>query len=215
MHKRFLMTASTLISCFLPTGEVAIAQSTTPKLELGGSVSLMRQADIGRFGDFPGVPSKWDPGFGGRLSFNVKSWAAVEAEVNFFPRERDFFDQGRKTQGLFGVKAGLRKDKFGVFGKLRPGFMRFNSIFSCSDDDINTCGRFGRTEFALDLGGVVEVYPSHRAVVRFDVGDTVIKFSDTNVIIPFPELPGGIFRFTKMGRTTHNLQVIVGVGIRF
>ena len=28
----------------------------------------------------------------------------------------------------------------------------------------------------MDLGGVVEVYPSERAIIRADVGDTIIRF---------------------------------------
>jgi hypothetical protein len=216
MYKRFPIIVVTTVAGILLTSDVATAQSDPPKLELGAQFSLMRQADTGVFGNFAsGVPSEWDPGFGGRFSFNVMNQVALEAEMNFFPREKDFFDRGRKTQGLFGVKAGLRKERFGVFGKVRPGFMRFGRIFSCSGDDINTCGRFGRMEFALDLGGVVEFYPSNRAVLRFDIGDTVIKFRDTNVIVPFPEAPGGILRGTVQGRTTHNLQINVGVGIRF
>ena len=32
----------------------------------------------------------------------------------------------------------------------------------------------GPTKFAVDLGGVLEVYPSNRIVTRFEAGDTLI-----------------------------------------
>jgi hypothetical protein len=58
----------------------------------------------------------------------------------------------------------------------------------------------GRTAFALDLGGVVEFYPSRRVVMRFDLGDTVVNFRGN---------------FAGRSLTTHNLQFNAGVGYRF
>jgi len=54
----------------------------------------------------------------------------------------------------------------------------------------------GETRFALDLGGVIEFYPSRRFVLRVDLGDTVIRNS-------------------QPGRTSHNFQFGAGIGIRF
>lgn len=39
-----------------------------------------------------------------------------------------------------------------------------------------------KTRFAVDLGGVVEWYPSKNTIVRFDAGDTIIRFGRRNVI---------------------------------
>ena len=52
------------------------------------------------------------------------------------------------------------------------------------------------TEFALDYGGVLELYPSRHVALRFDVGDTVIRFGN-------------------LGFTSHNLQITPGVAFRF
>jgi hypothetical protein len=216
MRKQVFVSILATVLCIFLKSEVATAQTDPPKLEVGAQFALMRQADRGVFGNFAvGVPSRWDGGFGGRFSYNLLKSVALEAEVNFFPREQDFFAGGRKVQGLFGVKAGWRNDRFGVFGKLRPGLMHFTGVLSCKDDDLSSCRASGRNEFALDAGGVGEFYPSRRTVLRVDVGDTIINFSDTNLVIPFPELPGGIFRFTKKGSRTHNLQINIGVGFRF
>jgi hypothetical protein len=54
------------------------------------------------------------------------------------------------------------------------------------------------TQFALDYGGVVELYPARPFALRFDVGDTVIRYS--NFVTPF---------------FTHNLQISTGVALRF
>jgi hypothetical protein len=57
----------------------------------------------------------------------------------------------------------------------------------------------------LDLGGVVELYPSRRVIIRFDVGDTVRRIGNQN-------LPLFSSRETS---TRHSLQFSTGVGLRF
>jgi hypothetical protein len=99
---------------------------------------------------------------------------------------------------LFGVKYGLRSEKFGIFSKLRPGFVRFSEgtpIFLGSSSD---------TEFALDFGGVFEVYASRNVALRFDVGDTIIRFSNPNLL--------GVGADPAY---RHNLQLSTGVAFRF
>lgn len=165
-------------------------------------------------------------GFGGRVGYGLSRHVTLEAEANFFPREGsvndDAFTGGRKVQGLFGVKAGRRFENFGVFAKARPGFVHFGAgdlqarggciaIFppplACFDVE----GR-GRTDFAIDLGGVLELYPSPRTIIRFDAGDTILRSGSHNVpvqtpifdvVVPVPD------------RTTHNFQGSVGFGFRF
>ncbi len=211
----------------------AVAQSETPKFEVGAQFSLVR------FGDLDLDHGITEPGFGGRFTYNINSHLAVEAEMNFFPRERrvekqifgfggEVLQGGRKTQGLFGIKAGARRERIGVFGKVRPGFVHFSHFerqgFVCALLGPTPCPPnpppvFSETDFALDLGGVVELYPSRRAVVRFDLGDTIIHSGSGEVI----ELPGtrqslqGPFRsvIDITRSTSHNLQFSVGIGFRF
>jgi hypothetical protein len=101
----------------------------------------------------------------------------------------------------------LRFDRFGVFGKVRPGFI--HTVY-----DLRTiCPPFPcppgsacfaspcffapfpviNNDLSLDVGGVLEFYPAKRVTVRFDVGDTVVNRSFA----------------------THNLQLSAGVGFRF
>lgn len=182
--------------------QVASAQSDPRKLELGAQFVLLRQ----RAFSLDCCSSKWDPGFGGRITYDANRILSLEAELNFFPKD----SSGRNGQGLFGIKAGRRSDKLGVFGKARPGFMRFSRVFDCPGADKRSCDEFAYAEFAMDLGGVIEYYHSPRSVLRFDVGDTVIHFRDRTEFPYDFQIPRRI-----EGGTEHSLQISIGVGIRF
>ena len=191
-NKSFSITIIALLLCF--AGWNAQAQSETPKLEIGAHFPVLR------FDDF--ADETTEPGLGGRIGYNVIEHVALEAEMNFFPREGDgqfFGGFGRMTQGLFGVKAGVRGEKVGVFGKARPGFIHYSSVpqVICIAAIRADC-TIDKTNFAFDVGGVVEFYPSRRTVVRFDAGDLVIRRSIVGAT-----------------RTTHNFQLNSGVGFRF
>lgn len=173
-----------------------------------------------------------EPGFGGRVGYNFNRYLAAEAEFNFFPRERALndakFTGGRKLQGLFGVKLGRRSEHFGLFAKARPGFVRFKDgdlqfpanggcvlIFppplACFES-------VGRTDFAFDVGGVVELYASRHAVIRFDAGDTVLRSRAHNIPALEQFTPTGPLFPTIDGvpaATTHNFQGSVGFAYRF
>jgi outer membrane protein with beta-barrel domain len=162
-----------------------------------------------------------EPGFGGRVTYNVNDNLALEGEVNFFLNSHVFgyLAEGRGIQAQFGVKAGKRYKRFGVFAKARPGFLTLGDVFSYQPGThlsiygipaLNT--RLGReTHFTTDLGGVVEFYPSRKTVVRFDAGDTILRFG--------PHLdrdPVNYLQLVKVpSRITHNFQITAGVGFRF
>src|SRR5882672_49194 len=169
-----------------------------------------------------------EPGLGGRFGYRAGSYVTLEAEFNFFPRENDFED-GRKVEGLFGVRVGKRSKKMGWFGKARPGFLYaskgdlqskpggcvaiFPPPLSCFDPK-------SKTGFAFDVGGVVEYYPSRRTIIRFDAGDTILRFGDRSVPVLINPPAGALFPtrevvIFKPAETTHNLQASVGFGFRF
>jgi Outer membrane protein beta-barrel domain len=177
--------------------ESVMAQSEGAKFEVGAQFSV-----IGRSagGDATNI------GGGGRLTFNLTRYLALEGELNYFPSAG--FNDVRRFQGQFGVKSGLRFDRFGVFGKVRPGFINTkydvqtfciqtvclpNGV--CTQIFLPACSpiTIADTGFSLDVGGVLEFYPAKRVIVRFDVGDTVVNHSFA----------------------THNLQLGAGVGFRF
>jgi len=187
MHKK-LFLGGIVALIFLPfLNTQAQAQHSAPKLDIGGQFSYIRFRDL----------DVNDVGVGGRITYNINDLIALEGEVNFFPKDRsDFFESGRKTQALFGIKTGFRSNAAGIFAKVRPGFIHFTRDFDGFPES--------HTDFALDVGSIVELYPSKRTLVRFDVGDTIVKFGDR--IGPLG--PIGAF-------TSHNLQFSAGFGVRF
>jgi len=184
-----------LLLTLIPYGS-AMAQSEESRFEVGAQFSVMGR---GTNGDPTGI------GGGGRLTFNLTRYLALEGELNYFP-SAGFIDL-RRFQGQFGVKSGLRFERFGVFGKVRPGFIETKYDvrtlcfpLSCLPGTVcipSPCGppifTVANTDLSLDVGGVIEFYPAKLVTVRFDVGDTVVNR-------PF---------------ATHNLQLGAGVGFRF
>jgi hypothetical protein len=191
------------------------AQSTdVPKLEVGGQFSFIRLRDL----------SENDMGVGLRVGYNVTNGLAIEGEFNYFPSGlTDFtrlstggsssavYSQNR-TQGLLGAKyMALRGDKFGIGGKFRPGFVRFNGDsgslaaggVSCAPGSQALICQLsaGKTNFAMDLGGVFEYYPAGKFFTRFDLGATIIRFGPT--------------LGAADGFNSTNLQMSAGIGVRF
>ena len=125
-----------------------------------------------------------------------------------FPNANGF--SRRRIEGLFGVTVGPRLPGVRPFARVRPGFLTFRGqpvvcilIFppplSC---ELAT----GRTLFALDLGGGVELLPARRAVIRADVGDRILKY------------PGPSFRNGRVAQDSfygHDFRVSLGAGMRF
>ncbi|HMV85977.1 MAG TPA: hypothetical protein PLD20_30445 [Blastocatellia bacterium] len=207
-----LLFVTALLILFPTTN--ALAQSETPRVEFGAQYTLLRLKAGSPINDpilqitVPDFVAT-DHGFGGRLTFNLTDFIGLESEINHFPEERANFAEplyinSRRLQGLFGVKAGVRDKKKGLFGKLRPGFIHFGE--GTPDPRIQTLvpvpPRAGSTEFALDIGGVLEFYPSLHTALRFDLGDTIIRYGRGNVS-------------GRPSFTSHNLQLSIGVGFRF
>lgn len=173
--------------------------------------------------------SRWDTGIGARFTYNITRRFSLEAEVNYMPSSptlQDLIDGGattitqnssggEKTQVLAGVKYGLRRKHFGVFAKARPGLIHFTA-FSSVDAKWIAHGPNGETLdillaltekpatfFNIDVGGVFEYYPTKRTIIRFDLGDTIIRYGS--------QKPKDI----NPSFVRHNLQGSIGIGFRF
>jgi len=180
----------------------AIAQSEEQKIEVGVQFSVLGR----RTGPF--FDNATSIGGGGRLTFNLTRYLALEGEMNYFPGAG--FNNVRRFQGQFGIKSGLRFDRFGVYGKVRPGFVNTKyevPVFCIQGPCPPIIDK--DTGFSMDLGGVVEFYPSKLVTVRFDVGDTIINRRE------LPYYFAGLFGLPTSNFATHNLQLGAGVGFRF
>lgn len=225
--KTVFAVAAVGLFTFVPA--IVRAQSDEKRFEVGGQFSSLHipTHTVNASGSVTVTTEgrNIESGFGGRFGYNISKYFTLEAEGNFFPRDRDL-DGGRKIQGLFGLKAGKRFEKFGIFGKARPGFVRFKKgdyrfgTGGCPTVFPPPLGCFqpvARTNFALDLGGVFEVYPSKRTIIRFDAGDTIVRLPARNVAAFSATAPPAfpLVVLPESAQTTHNFQGSVGFGFRF
>src|SRR5947209_7444328 len=185
-----------------------------PKVEIGAQYSTLRLDGIDR-----------SAAVGGRLTYNLSKHLSVEAEANFFPFKiiQDYVTGGHAFQTQFGVKAGRRFRRFGLFAKARPGLLTFGETATpvLGQSFIGFDGRRfftvdfiteRKTHFSLDLGGAVEVYASRRVFARFDAGDTLIRYGGHKELSEDFSNPNPI---AEVGaRTGHSLQFSAGVGVR-
>jgi outer membrane protein with beta-barrel domain len=196
MRKMFFLGLAAAVSLLTMTAQNAQAQSQseTPKIEIGAHYTVLRISGFG-------PNDSTDNGVGGRLTYNINSKIGLEGEYNFFPEGRINFAtlstvlDSNRTQGLFGVKYAIaRSNSAGIFLKGRPGFIRFSQGTPAAGTDSS------QTQFAFDYGGILELYPARAIALRFDVGDTVIRYDNSVFANPF---------------FTHNLQIGAGVALRF
>lgn len=214
MLKRVLILTAGVLASLVGCVQANAQRRDAPKVEVGGQFTTL---DL-RAPEFFFPPSTSEVGVGGRVGYNVTDYFGVEAELNFLPRRTTL---GGMRQGQFGVKAGKRWQKFGLFAKARPGFVSFGEV-SAVVGVISFVGLNGqsfsypligskrRAVFSTDVGGVVEFYPARKLLVRVDVGDTVIHYRPKeirpNEFTTFRDMPSGV---------RHNLQVTTGVAYRF
>lgn len=197
-----------VVVCFLFAPAIVHAQAAASAPNV-----VDKRAEIGFF--YTGVNLKGFGetvnGLGGRFGYNLNKNFAIDSEFSFFPETHLGNNQiGQKTQALIGIKAGTRSGRFGVFAKARPGAMFIGEVTSglnCSSSSSGQICHPSHSNFALDVGGVVEVYPTARSIIRFDAGDTIVRIRSTGGIFP---LNG-----TVMQNTTNNFQFSIGFGYRF
>jgi hypothetical protein len=157
-----------------------------------------------------------EPGVGGYASYQLYRVFYLDGDLLYYPRgtsSSGAHDGGEILQGLLGVKGGIRRNHFGFFGKVRPGFNSYSKALSGITADPSSGAAtytYGRaTNFVIDLGGIIEFYPAERGTLRLEVGDTHIFFGTRNInengaVVP---VPGGDLR--------HSMQFSLGYGWRF
>lgn len=205
-----MRTLITLLITVISFASVAVAQSTKDKLEIGGQTTSLTLFSP----DFSFDDTK--AGIGGRVTYNFNRSIAAEAEINFLPQKQLLLNaDGNAIQAQFGVKLGKRFEKFGIFGKVRPGFISIDRVFTVlpgpPQPNFTINFKIERENFfSTDFGGVLELYPSSRMLVRFDAGDTMIRHPARFVPFDF----GGPVILARGPKYSHNFQFTAGVGFR-
>ena len=186
------------------------AQEGTKRFEVGVQFTSLVVQPTNSSGLSATLPRKHiEPGFGARFTFNLSESIALEAEGNYFTREQfDFPRSGHMYQGQFGGKVGKRFDRWGLFGKARPGFVAFTRVLDFPGIQVGGNPFSKRYYPSLDVGGVVEFYIYPRWMARFDIGDTIIRYGEIR-------LPGITPFIIQRKETRHNLQFSSGIGFRF
>jgi hypothetical protein len=148
-----------------------------------------------------------ESGGGGWFTWNFSKYVGLDASSTFFPRVihlADFQQGGRMFQVLAGVRAGVRRGRFGIFGKFRPGIQRY----SATEGDAVTFKNTPFTDLALDAGGVIEFYGARHSVFRLDAGNTNIHYRSRDIVVQQGTLHAPAF-------TNNAIQVSIGFGFRF
>lgn len=208
-----------IVTVILVIAVRALAQSQeVPKYEVAGEFTTLERESV--------FQRRTEPGFGGRFTYNINEVFSLEAAGYYFPKNCfQCRNAGTTTEGLAGVKVGKRFEKWGIFAKARPGAISFSQgtldafpppvgfPFFPIQFELKRL-----TTFAMDVGGVVEFYPSKRIVTRFDAGDTIIHFKRRNFnTVLFNPLTNELTPTTIPipSRTSHNFQFMTSVGFRF
>ena len=189
MQRLLVQLMGISLALFLFSSE-SFAQTEDYPIEVGGVVTTI---------DFRDTLGEKPLGVGGRFSYNVTKNFALDSEVTYFPQNSS--GNFGQTVALVGIRAGARSEMFGIFAKARPGVVHFGG-------DAFSAFNGTQSKFAFDVGGVLEIYPSPRLIVRIDVGDTIIPFGSDTINRPVPP-------FVTRPGTTHNLQSSFGIGYRF
>jgi hypothetical protein len=203
-----------LFVCLGVTSKTITGQVEEKRFEVGGQFTVISLSDFQtRLFPTTGVGNNVVSGVGGRLTFNFDKHFAIDAEGNFFPETHLLNEEfGQKLQGFVGLKAGVRNKWVGLFAKARPGVMwfgDFSSRGSCTGSNFgSSCTVSHEKDFAMDIGAVIEFYPAERAIIRADIGDTIIRY---------PMRTFGQFNNPSVlnAETKNNLQISVGFGWRF
>jgi len=153
-------------------------------------------------------------GLGAYASYRFWRVLYFDSDVLYFPQDTHGPTNlygGPVMQGLFGLKGGIRRNDFGFFGKVRPGFQSYAQALEiiATQPSGTASYTYGRsTNFALDLGGIVEFYPTERGTLRIEAGDSHTFFSPHTV-----NFNGKPVRY-DLGMH-HTIQLVFGYGWRF
>lgn len=155
-----------------------------------------------------------DSGAGAWLSAPVWRYVSLDASGFYLPADDHTYnpqDGGPAAEVYGGVKAGIRRDHMGYFAKVRPGFIEFDhGLAALNQTGSSTFSVYSRhvTDFALDTGAVLEVYPSTHTLLRIDAGNAFIHYHGANI---------GVNNGSQYSPPLHQSSILLtfGAGWRF
>ncbi len=147
-------------------------------------------------------------GFGVNFAYRITNRLWVDSDVNYFPGSGNYGKKGAMVEGLFGPRYGYTGKSWGLYFKLRPGFIYYDKTLTAdSGSDFTEA-----TRFAFDVGSIFEWYTSRHSVFRIDASTTVVRYltgrSD-------PRQPPGNILSTDYIVSQSNFQIGTGYTYRF
>ena len=148
---------------------LALASPALAQVQIGGHYSALALE----------YPDQTRHGAGAFFVYSPREWLGVDVSTMVFAAK----DVGGSAwQLLAGPRVGGTFSGLGVFGRVRPGLIRFSERFYAPE--IICIAIFpppegclaSATNVALDLGATVEVSPNGSTVLRFDIGDTLTRY---------------------------------------
>ena len=174
MKRRMIRYA--IVACAVAggLGVNAASAQTSGRFEVGVQVPIAHIDEL----------DSTDVGIGARAAWHLLPLIGIEGEINFYPS--DIPDQtavtGNRVEGLFGITAGPRINRWRPFARIRPGFLNVGSspepvLCTLIFPPTLSCNlAAGGTFFTLDIGGGVEFATTSKTFVRFDIGDRMVKY---------------------------------------
>ena len=148
-------------------------------------------------------PDQTRSGVGAFFVYAPRPWLGIDVATTLFLSEPI---GGTAWQLLAGPRLGVQFRGLGIYGRVRPGLIRYADRFYAPQvvciaifPPPESC-LAPATSFQLDLGGTVDVPLSSRTRLRFDVGDTLTRYEGNAV---------------AAGSWTDALQFVAGVGWTF
>jgi len=160
-----------------------------------------------------------DIGVGGRFAFYPTGLIGSEASLSIYPHDLTAKRGGTlavsrgRVEGLFGVTVGPPLGRLRPFGYARPGFLQYQAAtepFACITifpPPLACTLAAGKTVFAFDVGGGVDIYPNTRTVVRFDAGTRMVRYPG-----PALDVDGTAHDSSFYG---HDFRISFDAGLRF
>lgn len=186
MHKTAMLVFFIILIAVFAQGQ----SNDVPRYEIGvqytvaelGATRYFTDSSDPSLGAHPcGFCSRALQGAGVRFVGNFNRFVAFDAEWNSFPEGTGKASDGsanaqyggRASNGLFGIKAGVRRRKFGVFARGAQGFLSYSKALPDYPNDDTAYRAF---HFQCVAGGVLEYYPSRKIAIRYDALRTFTQY---------------------------------------
>jgi len=189
------------------------AQDAADRAQVRSSFSLGAQVTSAQIGELDAT----DVGVGARAAWQPLSLPllGLEGELNFYPRNvpSRVAVSSSRVEGIFGVTAGPRIDRWRPFARFRTGFLRVGEApgpIACIlifPPPLSCTLAAGATLLTWDVGGGIEVDLARRTFMRVDVGDRMTRYPGLTI--------GPADEILDDHLVGHDLRVAIGAGWRF